>query len=112
MEQRPNLPRDGEIVGIRDGVYESDTRVVRMGKAVAKRRASSAKVNSKVDSSRRNRGQVLKFDRRAGLIMMERAEPATTVGSCVTLVRNLLSFLRLIPPARLSIRRAKAQRIR
>jgi hypothetical protein len=79
-----------------------------MGKAVAKRRGSSAKV----DSPPRNRGQVLKFDRRAGLIMMERVEPATTVGSCVKLVRNLLSFLRLIPPAHVSIRRAKVQRNR
>ena len=79
-----------------------------MGNAGAKRRVSSAKAVP----STRNRGQVLKFDRHAGLVMMERGEPAESPGFVFSLVRNLLSILRLIPRARGSDRSAKAQRIR
>jgi len=78
-----------------------------MGKAVAKRHVSAT-----IGSPSRNRGQVLKFDRHAGLVMMEKEEPATKWTSMVTLVRNLLSFLRLIPSTPTSRPRAKAGRNR
>jgi hypothetical protein len=79
-----------------------------MAKAVVRRRVSSVIF----DSPTRTRCQVLKFDRRAGLVMMDKPEPPTRRRRFVILVRNLLSFLRLIPPARGSTPRGNCQRSR
>ena len=45
------------------------------------------------------KARILKFDRHAGVIVVEKTAPTSNSGSLVSLVRNLLSFLKPKRPA-------------
>jgi hypothetical protein len=79
-----------------------------MPEATAKRRTRAIKV----DHSGKSKAQVLKFDRHAGLVVMEKSEPALELKPFVALVRNLLAWLRLIPPVSQAKRYTKGKRSR
>ncbi len=79
-----------------------------MRETAAKRRTKAIKV----DHSGKFRAQILKFDRHAGLIVMEKSEPAAELKPFVTLVRNLLAWLRLISPVSQTKRYTKGRRSR
>ena len=79
-----------------------------MRNAVLKRRTKRVKVEYPVKS----RAQVLKFDRRAGLVMMEKPEPVTKLNRFAGLVRKLLASLGLITPTPRTAWRANARRSR
>ena len=79
-----------------------------MRNAVVKRRTKRVKVEHPV----KNKAQVLKFNRRDGLVMMEKPEPVTKLNRFAGLVRKLLVSLGLIAPMPQTAWRAKAGRSR
>ena len=78
-----------------------------MSEAAPKRRTKAIKVD---DRSGKPKAQMLKFDRRAGLVLMEKSESTREPKPFVALVRNLLA--RLNPPASEAKRHTKGKRSR
>lgn len=79
-----------------------------MRNAVVKRRTKLVKVEHPVKS----RAQVLKFDRRVGLVIMEKPAPVTKLNRFAGLVHKLLASLGLIAPMPRTAWRVKGRRSR
>jgi hypothetical protein len=62
---------------------------------------------TKMDPSRKGKAQVLKFDRRAGVIVAERVEPPSKPKPVIGLVRNLLALFSPVGPAERQQRRTQ-----
>ena len=80
-----------------------------MSEAAPKRRMKAIKVDDRLGKPK---AQMLKFDCRAGLVLMEKSESTREPKPFVALVRNLLAWLRLIPPASEAKRHTKGIRSR
>jgi len=79
-----------------------------MRNAVVKRRTRPAKVEHPVKGT----AQVLKFDRHAGLVMMEKPEAVEKSKRFAALVRKLLASFGLIRPTPQTTWRAKTRQSR
>jgi hypothetical protein len=59
-----------------------------------------------------DKAKILKFDRRTGVVLLEKAEPTAKTSAVIRLVRNLLRFLTRKGPAAKSMKRTRAAKTR